>query len=302
VRRVLPPLNPLRSFEAAARHESYTLAAEELNVTQVAVSRQVRVLEQYLQVSLVEHGARSFRLTAAGRNLLPELTEALDRIERAIAGINRRQRRNVISLQVYYAFAQRWLIPRMPKFRERHPNIEVDLRTSDQPLDFERQNLDAAIVSAVVPPAEFDCRLLAKRALFPVCAPALVAGKTLPLDAGALRHMTLLHSLARPDSWPEWLAGAGCKQSHHNLGMRFETSSMVLQAAVAGMGVAMGIGMLVEHELQSGQLVAPFSYVHTSERKYYFVAPKTEERNETLTVFMDWVIAEAAPYKSIRQL
>ncbi len=297
MRRVLPPLNPLRSFEAAARHLSYTLAAEELNVTQVAVSRQVRVLEQYLEVPLFERGVRFLRLTDAGRALLPELIQALDQIENAVANINRRSRKNALSIQVYTAFAQRWLIPKLLTFRALHPNIEVDLRVSDQPLNFERQNLDAAVISSVAPPSEFSWELLAGRQLFPVCAPSLLHGRSLPLEPDALKSMTLLHSLARPASWSEWLKGTDCTTVSAKSGSRFETSSMTLQAAVAGMGVAVGIGMLVEAELQSGALVTPFRYIHDSPRKYYVVTPKGSPLSPSLTKFMNWLIAEAAPYR-----
>ncbi len=298
MRRSLPPLNPLRSFEAAARHLSYTLAAEELNVTQVAVSRQVRVLEQYLQVSLFERGVRSLRLTDAGRGLLTELGPALDRVESAVAKISRRSRKDALSIQVYTSFAQRWLIPRLLTFRERHPLIEIDLRVSDQPLNFERQNLDAAIISAVEPADEFASVLLAGREIFPICAPSLIRSQTIPLKPEALKRMTLLHSLARPDHWPEWLQGAGYPMTGATSGLRFETSSMTLEAAVAGVGIAIGIRMLVEAELSSGELVMPFRHIHQSPRKYYLVTPKGQLRRPALSVFADWLVAEAAHYRS----
>ena len=296
MRRTLPPLNPLRSFEAAARHERYTAAAEELNVTQVAVSRQVRVLEDYLEITLFERGVRSLRLTDAGRMLLQDVSQAFDLIESAVANINRRSRRNALSVQVYTAFAQRWLIPRLPRFRKLHPHIEVDLRVSDQPLNFERHNLDAAIVSAISPPDEFDCHLLADRYLMPVCAPSLLKGGTPPLKPDALKKMTLLHSLARTDSWREWLHGAGA-DINAKQGSRLETSSLTLGAAVAGMGVAIGIRMLIEDELASGTLVVPFAYAHRSPRKYYLVVPRAHPPSSDMRKFMEWVLDEAAPYR-----
>ena len=294
MRRTLPPLNPLRSFEAAARHQSYTLAAQELNVTQMAVSRQVRVLEDYLEVSLFERGTRSVRLTDAGRALLPVLTDALDQIERGIATINKRGRRNALTVQVYTAFAQRWLIPRLIQFRDLYPHIEVNLRASDQPLNFERQNVDAAIISAPSPPEDYDHVLIADRELLPICAPSLLRGRALPLEPEALKKMTLLHSMARPESWPEWLEGAAITSVNANVGLRFETASMVLGAAVAGLGIAIGTRMLVEDELQSGVLVAPFPYVHNSERKYYLVRPKAEPASDALQTFSRWLISESS--------
>lgn len=294
MRRTLPPLNPLRSFEAAARHQSYTLAAQELSVTQVAVSRQVRVLEEYMEIPLFERGSRSLTLTDAGRTLLAALTPALDQIEHAVSAINKRGRRNVVSIQVYTAFAQRWLIPRLVEFREKFPHIELNLRTSDHDLNFDRQSIDAAIISALAPPPEHDCRLLASRDLMTVCAPSLLAPLQPPLEPDALRKFTLLHSLARPEVWREWLDGVGNTTVDARQGLRFETSSMVLGAAVAGMGVAVTTRMLVEDELRSGVLVVPFEYVHPSPRKYYLVRPKSDHEKDALSQFSDWLVREAS--------
>lgn len=289
MRRTLPPLNPLRSFEAAARHQNYTLAARELSVTQVAVSRQVRVLEEYLGTPLFERNSRSLALTDAGRVLLTALTPALDGIEHAVAALNKRGRHNVLFIQVYTAFAQRWLIPRLAEFREIYPHIDINLRTADQDLNFERQGTDAAIISALTPPPEHDCRMLVGRDLITVCAPSLLESMKPPLGSDVLRKFTLLHSLARPEAWREWLDGAGYTSVDARQGLRFETSSMVLGAAVAGLGVAVATRMLVEDELHSGVLVVPFEYVHPSPRKYYLVRPKSEPPKDALKHFSDWL-------------
>lgn len=294
MRRTLPPLNPLRSFEAAARHQSYTLAAQELSVTQVAVSRQVRVLEEYLEIPLFERSSRALTLTNSGRTLLSALTPALDQIEHAVSAINKRGRRNVLSIQVYTAFAQRWLIPRLVEFRDKYPHIEINLRTSDQDLNFDRQSIDAAIISALSPPMEHDSRLLVGRDLLTVCAPSLLTSMPPPLGPQALRKLTLLHSLARPEAWREWLDGAGYGSVDARQGLRFETSSMALGAAVAGMGVAVATRMLVEDELRSGVLVVPFDHVHPSPRKYYLVQPKSDHPKDALALFSDWLVREAS--------
>lgn len=292
MRRSLPPLNPLRSFEAAARHLSYTLAAEELSVTQVAVSRQVRVLEDYIEVALFERGVRSLRLTDAGRALLPVLTDALNRIETGIASVNMHGRGNSISIHVYVSFAQRWLIPRLRHFRERYPHIEVNLRTSSSTVNFERQSIDAAIISASDPPDEYEYRFLADRELIPVCNPELVNDAKLPFDPTETNRFTLLHSLARPETWHEWLSGAGHPEIKATRGLRFETSVMALDAAVSGMGLAVGIRMLVEEELRSGILVAPFEHMHVSERKYYVIWPKGNVQRAAFVAFVDWLTDE----------
>lgn len=292
-RRALPPLNPLRSFEAAARLLSFSLAAEELFVTQVAVSRQVRVLEDYLEVALFDRGVRTPRLTDEGRALLPIIIDALDRIEAGVAGVSMHGRNNSLTIQVYVSFAQRWLIPRLRSFRERHPHIDVNLRASESQVNFDRQSIDAAIVSAIEPPSEYDSLLLAERELVPVCSPQLLTTRQLPLDPVAIQTFTLLHSLARPDVWHEWLGAAGYPQIRALSGLRFETSVMAFDAAVSGMGLAMGIRMLIEEELRSGMLAAPFAYVHTSNRRYYVIWPKGRVQRGAFRSFLEWVVDEA---------
>lgn len=293
MKRSLIPLNPLRSFEAAARLLSYTLAAEELCVTQVAVSRQVRVLEEYLQIPLFDHGVRTLTLTDAGRSLLPVLTQALDQVELGVSSITRRGRPNTISIQVYTAFSQRWLIPRLAQFKVLHPGIEVSLRTSDQSLSFERQNVDAAIISAPAPPKEYPHVFLAERKLTPVCSPTLLKSRTLPLEPESLHSFTLLHSVARPEAWREWLDGANCRHISARNGTRFETSSMAIGAAIAGLGIAVAATQFIEDDLRSGVLVAPFIYVHPSPRKYYVTYPEEPMPNGALAVFIEWIAREA---------
>ncbi len=291
--RKLPPLNPIRAFEAAARHLSFTLAAKELNVSQVAVSRQVHVLEKYLEVTLFERGARSVELTPEGARLLPSLTQAFADIEKAVSLVNMRGRKNVVAIQAYTTFAQWWLIPRMGEFHKAFPDIEVRLAASLEEVNFSRQNLDAVIASKPSASEANTSEFLLPCHLLPVCIPSLLTNLPAKLGPSDVRRFTLLHSLSRQEAWDEWLKSAGCSDVRTNRGLKFESSAMALEAALGGMGVAMGIFELVQKHLKSGQLIAPFGHIHESQRGYYVVRPADRPISKALQIFLNWLTEQA---------
>lgn len=291
--RKLPPLNPIRAFEAAARNLSFTLAAKELNVSQVAVSRQVHVLEKYLEVALFERGARSVQLTSEGARLLPGLTAAFADIEQAIALVNMRGRKNVVAIQAYTTFAQWWLIPRIGEFHKVRPEIEVRLAASLDEPNFGRQNLDVVIASKPSSSEKNVSEFLLPCHLLPVCAPSLLEGQPGKIGPADVRRFTLLHSLARPEAWEEWLKSAGCPDVKANRGLKFESSAMALEAALGGIGIAMGIFELVRGHLETGQLVAPFGHIHESKRGYYVIRPADRPVPKALQTFLDWLREQA---------
>jgi LysR family glycine cleavage system transcriptional activator len=293
MRRVLPPLNPLRSFEAAARHLSFTLAAKELSVSQVAVSRQVAVLEEYLEVALFERGARSLQLTAEGARLMSGLSVAFSELERSVSQVSMRGRRNVVSVQCYTTFAQWWLIPRLAEFRRAHPEIEVRLTASLEPVNFARQNLDAVIASTPGDPETQISEFLTPCHLLPVCSPSLLADVHEPLAPEDVGRFTMLHSLSRPRAWDDWLDSAECTSVVTTRGMRFENSAMAFDAALGGMGVAMGIQELVQHHLDSGKLVSPFGHVYRSPGGYYIVRPSNRATSTATDAFLQWLLHQA---------
>jgi len=297
MRRVLPPLNPLRSFEAAARHLSFTLAAKELSVSQVAVSRQVAVLEDYLEVTLFERGARSLQLTSEGARLMSGLTVAFSELERAVSLVNMRGRRNVVSVQCYTTFAQWWLIPRLADFRKDHPEIEVRLTASLEPVNFARQNLDAVISAGPGDPETQQSEFLTAVHLLPVCSPSLIADREGPLDPEDVGKFTMLHSLSRPRAWDDWLESAGCKSVVTTRGLKFENSAMAFDAAIGGMGVAMGILELVQHHLDTGKLVAPFGHVYESPGGYYIVRPSNRPASAATDAFLSWLRSQVQPLR-----
>jgi LysR family transcriptional regulator, glycine cleavage system transcriptional activator len=289
-----PPLNPIRAFETAARHMSFTAAAEELGITQIAVSRQVRVLEGYLEVPLFERSHRSIRLTAEGARLFPAMNRALDEINEAVAGMSMRGRRDVLVVQTYSTFAQRWLIPRMWRLHERLPKVEVRLLASVAPVDFGRGQIHAAIQRRSAQMERCDVDFLAPVELLPVCSPTLAEGWSEASPAELLTRRPLLHSLARPNDWKLWLSSAGLTQIDPNRGMKFENSVLAYEAALQGIGVAMGMRVLVEQYLRSGSLIAPFGPPLALDDGYYLLIPRGRQRPPALRRFRDWLLEEAA--------
>lgn len=292
-RRNRPPLNALRAFEASARLLSFTLAGEELGVTQVAVSRHVRTLEEYLGTVLFKRGPRSLRLTSEGARLLPSISRALDEISLAVSQVSRRGRRDVLAIQAYTTFAQHWLIPLLSNFHDRHPGIEVRLSASLQPVDFDRQDVDAAVRSGTGHWPGLEADLLTPIELVPVMNPALLKGAEALRRPEDLAGTTLLHSLARPDDWDAWLRGAvsaGAVDSRK--GLKFESSAMAYEAASQGLGVAIGVKVLVERYLASGVLVAPFARTLTLPEGYYLVRPRDRPASAALKAFRSWLIEE----------
>jgi LysR family glycine cleavage system transcriptional activator len=282
-----PPLNPLRTFEVAARLCSLTLAAEELNVSQVAVSRQVKVLEEYLGVILFRRLHRGIELTDEGRLLFEGVNRAFNDISNATRRVSRRGRRDILAIQSYTTFSQRWLIPRLTHFHDAHPKIEIRLSSSIAPVDFETQNLDAAIRAGKGDWHGLHCEKLVDIELVPICSPAFQRQHNLrhPDD---LRRVRLLHSMARPTDWQAWIKRAGANVDP-TPGIRFESSALAYEAAAMDSGVALAVKVFVKRQLQNGSLIAPFDQVCFSGEGYFLTWPKTVPPSPTLKKFLDWM-------------
>jgi LysR family glycine cleavage system transcriptional activator len=280
----------MRAFEAAGRHLSLSRAAEELNVTQSAVSRQVRLLEEQLGVSLFERSPRSIILTPKGQQYLEDIADAFALLEDATNRIRERRSADVLKLKIFSNFALRWLIPRLADFANAYPEIEVQIMTlsPSKPVDFEHEFTDAVIRTGFGDWPGVRSDWLIPNNLVVVCHPEIAAKIKDPMD---LQHITLLHSYARPDDWRKWLHTVGAGAVDPMSGMKFENSSLTYQAAIHGLGVAVAQASLVRKELQSGELVAPFPYVMAAERTYYLISPIRKEPRR-LTVFRDWILRE----------
>ncbi len=293
VRRI-PPLNPLYTFEAAARHVSFTLAALELHVTQGAISRQVRTLEKYLGVDLFERHHRSVRLTRAGKRFHDDLRAGFEQIEAATGRLMADRSRKTLIVRAYSTFATRWLIPRLAVFHEANPKIFVDFTASMKPVDFEHEDVDIAVhfgVTADRP--DLHKSLLLPVTIVPVCSPALIRSRRPLRDPSDLQHYTLLHTLARPEDWPNWLSANGVVADWATRGYRFESSSMAYEAAIKEIGVAVAVTALVQSDLKEGRLVTPFPTPLSTPYAYWLVYPPAKATNPAVAVFRNWVVDEA---------
>ncbi len=294
----LPSLPSVAAFEAAARHGSFTRAAEELNLTQGAVSRQVAGLEALLGVSLFDRVRQRIVLTPAGASYAAELRAALGMLSAATLNVMAfRGAGGVLNLAILPTFGTRWLIPRLPRFTERNPGVTINFATRLVPFDFAREGLDAAIhFGADVWPGARLHRLMGEE-IVPVASPALLARRPIREPADIL-GVPLLQQATRPRAWEGWLAEQGLSGERVTPGPRFEQFAMVAQAAVAGLGLAIVPRFLVEEELRTGALVAPFARASRSREAYYLVYPEEKAQWPAVAAFRDWLIGEAAQAKA----
>jgi LysR family glycine cleavage system transcriptional activator len=294
--RQLPPLNALRAFEAAARHLSFTRAAAELHVTQAAISHQVKLLEEHLGVKLFQRLTRRLLLTDDGKALAPVLGDALDEIARAAEAIRLRGSSLSLNLTLTATFSAMWLMPRLGRFWQRHPEIELKLQHSVRSAslaDFRAGLVDLAIRWGVGPWPGLEAERLIWADLHPVCSPALADGSpplNLPED---LRQHFLLYEVGY-DGWGQWLAAAGLSKMIPRGGMVIDDTAVMLSAAAEGRGVALVPRPLVEEELASGRLVLPFGEIPGPRAAYHLVYLTGSRDNQAVAAFCDFAQAEAA--------
>jgi LysR family glycine cleavage system transcriptional activator len=296
--RRLPPLNALRAFEAAARLESFVAAAAELHVSAAAVSQQVRRLERYLDTALFQRLPRGLVLTEEGRDYLPELTRGFDLLSQSTAGVRAQRAGGVLTLTMLAAFANGWLLPRLHRFRERAPRIEVVIRTGRMLADFRREDIDLAIRFGPAPERGLTGERLCAEELFPVASPRLFGGGRTPDTLASLAEYPLLHDVdAHPEqpwmSWRAWFERAGLDSAAAARGMQFTDSIVLIGAAVAGLGVALGRGPHVAPLLANGQLVRVTQESWTASWSYFLVAPAAHFRRAVVRAFVAWALQEA---------
>jgi LysR family transcriptional regulator, glycine cleavage system transcriptional activator len=293
---LLPSLNGLRAFEAAARLLSFTQAAAELNVTQTAISHQIRRLEDQLGIKLFLRHGRSLTLTQEAQDYLPAVRSAFEDLRRATARLHRSGRERRLTVSTTASLATKWLVSRVAAFQDANPGMEIRITTSTGLVDFRREDVDLAVRygRGHWPGLRADW-LMAER-LFPVCSPGLLRGsEPLRLPADLARH-TLLHTTVYRDDWGLWLIAAGLPLSiAARRGLTFDLGFMAIQAAVEGLGVALGRLHLVEADIAAGRLVAPFDTVLPQDAGYYVVVPEATAGLADIALFRDWLIASAAP-------
>lgn len=289
----LPSLNGLRAFEAAARHLSFTRAASELNVTQTAISHQIRRLEEELGVRLFLRQNRALALTPEAREYLPGIRAAFNDLRLATDRLLRRDDDHVLTISTLASLAAKWLLPRLAAFQEAHPGIDVRITTSTSLVDFRSGDVDAAIRYGRGHWAGLRADWLMADELFPVCSPALVTGDKPLRCPQDLAHQTLLHSSGGyDDDWRLWLTAAGLPSDISKLpGLTFDLILLTVQAAIDGAGVAMGRTSYVEADIAKGRLVVPFEIALPADAGFYLVSPEAKADPPKLRAFRQWLKA-----------
>lgn len=279
----------LQAFEASAKRLSFTLAAQDLCLTQSAISKQVIALEEMLRTELFKRIKKRLELTPAGRNFQARISPALNSIEAAaIELISCQSDRSTLDLGVVPSFATKWLIPRLGDFTRSHPAITINLATRLVPFDFSETTLDAAIHYGKADWTGAACDYLMNEERVVVCNDELATGTL--VEPPALARVSLLHLTSRPHAWKEWAAAAGLDGLDVSRGPHFDHFSMLTQAAVAGLGAAVLPKFLVLDELASGRLVIPFGPTHTSDNGYFLVYPERKAGLSSLQKFREWLL------------
>ena len=301
-RRRLPPLNALRAFEAAARHLNFSRAADELSVTPGAVSQQIQNLEDYVGAALFKRTPKGLLLTDAAQTALPALREAFDRLAEASSLLTAAVDGRRLTLTAAPSFAAKWLVPRLKRFEEAYPQIDVWLSADLDIVDFASGEIDLAVRYGTGRYPGLEIGRLMSETVIPVASPDLIAANPLESPADLARH-TLLHD-GSPDAddscpdWLMWLAARGVKGVDGTRGPRFNQSSLVVEAAVGGRGVALAKRTLAQDDLDAGRLVAPLQIATAVDFAYFVVHPKAKGRLPQVKAFVSWITTEAAAHEA----
>ena len=288
--RRLPPLNSLKCFEAAGRLLSFTEAARELNVTQAAISHQIKVIEEYLGVSLFDRYPRRLALSEQGKALLPDVTEAFDRVSQAIGALSQEQYSNLVSVRLAPSFAAKWLSPRLKYFWLQFPEIDLCLFHAHDAVDFEREEIDIAVTYGKGDwPGVVADKLLGLD-FFPVCSPVFMHNDKPLIKLDNLRYYSLLHD-ASYECWRDWIELAGVQGIDSDKGTIIDDTNVLIQAAIDGQGIALGSTTFVEDHLEAGRLVKPFDINLVNEFCYFVVCPESHLKNPAVRAFKEWLLS-----------
>ena len=299
MRQRLPPLNALKAFEAAARHESFTRAAEELFVTQGAVSHQVKALEAELGIKLFNRERQRLLITEAGRDYLNVIRDAFDRIAVGTERLLQRQNAGVLTVSTSPDFAAKWLMHRLGHFVEAHTEIDLRVSATLHHVDFAREEVDLAVRHGDGNWPGLDTVKLSSEQLFAVCSPKLLAGKRRLSKPADILKFPLIHLNSRSD-WARWLQSVGVDDTKAIHGPVLNRDSMAIDAAINGQGIALARTTLAAWDLIHGRLVRPFPDALRLSRIYWIVCPKATATQPKIVTFRNWLLAEAA--QDMRQL
>lgn len=295
----LPPLNALRAFESAARHLSFAEAAAELHVTPAAISHQIKALEADLGVKLFRRLNRAVRLTDAGQACLPGLRDGFERIAEAVARARQGDSVGVLTITASPGLAAKWLLPRLERFRARHPNIDLRIDASMRLVDFAREDVHVGLRYGAGKYPGLHTEQLLRSEIFPVCAPSLLKGEHPLREPADLRHHTLIHDETIPldpqgPDWAMWLRAAGVTDIDASRGLRFNQIALALDAAIDGRGVTLTRDVFAAADLAAGRLVRPFGKAMPVGFAIYVVIPPALVTAPKVKAFRDWLFEEAA--------
>jgi LysR family glycine cleavage system transcriptional activator len=295
----LPPLKSLQAFESAGRRLSFTLAAQELNVTPGAISQQIRQLEEFLGTTLFKRLNRAIVLTDAGQLFLPLISQGFGHFHEAVTRLRQRGDDGPLTITSAPSFVSKWLIPRLSSFKRQHPEIDVRIDTSDRLVDFSREDIDVGIRFGDGVYPELDTVFLFAFDLIPVCSPDLLRGEHQLREVSDLKHFTLLHSNhdELDPGWPDWamwlkVVEADDVDSSH--GIYFNQSDQLFQAALDGQGVALLANVMAEPEVAAGRLVQPFSARLPVKLNYHVVTSPHKAGIAKVAAFRQWILDESA--------
>ncbi len=284
-----PPLNGLRFFDAAARHLSFTQAAEELSVTQAAVSHQIKALEQFLGIKLFYRRNRSLFLTESGLCYYQDLRGIFADLQQATKKLQNLNTHGPLKVSLPSSFAIHWLIPRLASFKQHYPNIDIHIEAVDTQEEQLADEVDMAIFYGRGHWPELRVEKLYSEYLIPVCAPSLLDGKLPPQSVADLLNFTLLHD-ASQDDWASYLQQSDSGQEPILQGSVFSHSSMALQAAIYGQGIALANNVMVQNELENGRLICPFNQVLVSQNAFYLVFKAHHSASGRVCAFRQWIL------------
>ncbi|SON50350.1 transcriptional regulator GcvA [Vibrio tapetis] len=291
--RRLPPLNSLKVFEAAARHLSFTRAAEELFVTQAAVSHQIKTLEDFLGLKLFRRRNRSLLLTEEGQSYFLDIKDVFTSLSEATDKVLERSEKGALTISLPPSFAIQWLVPRLADFNQQEPDIDVRIKAVDMDEGSLTDDVDVAIYYGRGNWPGLRADKLYQEYLIPVCSPQLLLGQK-PLESlGDLKQHTLLHDTSRKE-WKQFVKEHAIDDVNVNHGPIFSHTTMVLQAAVHGQGVALGNNVLAKPEMDAGRLVCPFDEVLVTKNAFYVVCHEQQADTGRIATFRDWMLAKAA--------
>lgn len=296
--RRLPPLNSLRVFEAAARHLSFTRAAEELFVTQAAVSHQIKALEEFLGLKLFRRRNRSLLLTEEGQSYFLDIKEIFSSLSEATDKVLERSAKGALTISLPPSFAIQWLVPRLSDFNNQEPDIDVRIKAVDMDEGSLTEDVDVAIYYGRGNWPGLRVELLYQEQLLPLCSPQVLLNEKPLSTIDDLRFHTLLHDTSRKD-WKSFVKQFNLEGMNVNHGPIFSHSTMVLQAAAHGQGIALGNNVLAQPELDAGRLVAPFEELLVSKNAFYLVCSEKQADTGRIATFREWILSKARSEQEI---